>query len=109
MTEFVRVDHAGNRAAWLALKPVTGRTHQIRVHCVNLGTPIVGDGKYGGPEAKVDGLSPKMHLHARQLSLPHPAGRGRLTVVAPLPDHMAESWRLFEFDEQLAEGVFDDV
>ena len=107
ITEYIRVDHAGNRAAWLALMPSTGRTHQLRVHCATMGTPIVGDGKYGGAEAQIDGLSKKMHLHAQRLVLPHPS-KGLLDIEAPLPPHMRKSWDLFEFDDQDAQGIFDD-
>ena len=108
ITEYVRVDHAGTRAAWLALRPKTGRTHQLRVHCAEMETPILGDGKYGGADAYIDGLSKEMHLHARRLVLPHPKGRGELDITAPLPDHMRKSWDMFEFDERQAEDVFDD-
>jgi len=108
VTDFVRVDHAGTRASWLALMPRTGRTHQLRVHCINLGTPIVGDGKYGGPEAYIEGLSKDMHLHARQLVMPHPRGSGTLDITAPLPDHMQKSWSFFEFDERDALDMFGD-
>ena len=91
--------------------PRTGRTHQLRVHCADMGNPIVGDGKYGGADARVEGLSPKMHLHAQRLTLPHPNPKhhsGVLDIAAPLPPHMRESWDLFEFDDDLAEGIFDD-
>ncbi len=107
VTEYVRIDHAGTRAAWLALMPTTGRTHQLRVHCAKMETPILGDGKYGGAEAHIEGLSKKMHLHARHLTVPHPT-KGHVDIIAPLPDHMRESWAFFEFNERDAEGVFED-
>jgi 23S rRNA pseudouridine955/2504/2580 synthase len=92
------VDSAGERASWLALLPVTGRTHQLRAHCAAIGTPIIGDCKYGGALAQLDGLpaTRQLHLHARALSLPHPSG-GSLRVVAPLPPHMRQSWEFFGF------------
>ncbi|HUK00255.1 MAG TPA: RluA family pseudouridine synthase, partial [Stellaceae bacterium] len=100
VTYYRTVSHAGDKLAWLALQPVTGRTHQLRAHCVALGTPILGDGKYGGAAAHPAGVpnARKLHLHARALSLPHPGG-GRLAVTAPLPPHMKETWAFFGFDE----------
>lgn len=103
VTDYTTVDHAGQKLAWLELNPVTGRTHQLRVHCVALGAPIVGDRKYHEPDqngagtAIVDGLSDKLHLHARALDVPHPAG-GRLVVEAALPPHMRESFRTLGFE-----------
>ncbi|RMF12567.1 MAG: RluA family pseudouridine synthase [Alphaproteobacteria bacterium] len=92
------MDRAARKAAWLALMPLTGRTHQLRVHCVHMGHPIVGDGKYGGKAAHLAGqVSGKLHLHARRIVLDHPRG-GTIDVTAPLPAHMAESWRLFGFN-----------
>ena len=98
-TRYAVVDHAGDRMSWLAMMPLTGRTHQLRVHCLALGTPIAGDGKYGGRDAFVPGanLARQMHLHARRLILPHPGG-GTLDVTAPLPPHMADAWRELNFD-----------
>lgn len=95
------VDHAGTKAAWLALEPLSGRTHQLRVHCLHIGHPIVGDGKYAGAEAHLGGLvSRKLHLHARRLCLPHPEG-GMLDITAPLPRHMAETWASFGWDADM--------
>jgi 23S rRNA pseudouridine955/2504/2580 synthase len=97
VTLFRTLDHAGRKAALLELQPLTGRTHQLRVHCAAIGTPILGDGKYGGPGAFIEGLRlPKqMHLHARRIRLPHPRADGSfLAVEAPLPPHMIESLKL---------------
>ena len=95
------VAHAADRVAWLALEPVTGRTHQLRAHCAALGTPILGDGKYGGAGAHVPGVpgTRRLHLHARALAIPHPQG-GTLVVMAPLPPHMRETWDFFGFEER---------
>ena len=97
ITDYRTLDHAARKLAWLELSPLTGRTHQLRVHCVSLGAPILGDEAYGvwresGNTALVDGLSEQLHLHARRLTLPHPSG-GTLIVEADLPPHMAGSFR----------------
>src|SRR3954454_18953484 len=98
VTYYRVIDHAGAKASWLALLPVTGRTHQLRAHCAALGTPIVGDGKYGGNAATLPGSAAahRLHLHARSLAIPHPAG-GTLRVTAPLPSHMRRLWEFFGF------------
>ena len=99
VTYYSVVDHAGTRASWLALLPVTGRTHQLRAHCAEIGTPILGDGKYGGSGAQLAGgaAAHQLHLHARSLAVPHPQG-GTLSVTAPLPPHMRRMWEFFGFD-----------
>ena len=98
VTYYRVLDHAGDRVAWLALMPLTGRTHQLRAHCAALGTPILGDGKYGGPVAHLPGsaAASRLQLHARSLEIPSPAG-GVVKVTAPLPPHMKETWRFFGF------------
>ena len=98
VTEYRVIDTAGRRAAWLELRPVTGRTHQLRVHCVALGTPVLGDGKYGGRLAFLDGpeLDRRLHLHAHSIEVPRPAG-AKLRISAPLPAHLAAAFRFFGF------------
>ncbi len=98
VTHFSVVSQAGQKLAWVAFMPVTGRTHQIRAHAAALHTPIVGDGKYGGADAHPGGEIPrKMHLHARQLTIRHPKGH-QVTLTAPLPEHMARTWALLGLD-----------
>jgi 23S rRNA pseudouridine955/2504/2580 synthase len=98
VTYYQVIDSAGPQACWLALMPVTGRTHQLRAHCAAIGTPILGDAKYGSAAAHLAGVpgSRRLHLHARSLSIPHPLG-GRLEVTAPLPPHMRRTWEFFGF------------
>ncbi len=92
------IDRAGHRAAWVELQPLTGRTHQLRAHMAALGHPIVGDGKYGGPEAFLTGgISRKLHLHARRLRIDAPGG-GAIDVMAELPVHIAESLATLGFE-----------
>src|SRR6187397_3295595 len=92
------IDRAGNRAAWVELQPLTGRTHQLRAHMAAIGHPIVGDAKYGGPEAFLTGgISRKLHLHARRLRIDAPAG-GVIDVTADLPAHIAESLATLGFE-----------
>ena len=92
------IDRAGNRAAWVELKPLTGRTHQLRAHMAAIGHPIVGDGKYGGADSFLTGgISRKLHLHARQLKIDKPGG-GSIDVTAELPDHFAQSLDMLGFE-----------
>ena len=102
ITDYRTLDHAGRKLAWLELRPLTGRTHQLRVHCAAIGTPILGDVPYGAERegrntAVVEGLGTSLHLLARRLLLPHPAG-GTLAVEAPLPAHMAATFATLGFD-----------
>jgi 23S rRNA pseudouridine955/2504/2580 synthase len=98
VTHYRTVETIGERASWLALMPLTGRTHQLRAHCAAIGTPIIGDDKYGGGPHSPASLLPDgaaasgLYLHARSLTIPHPHG-GTLTLTAPLPPHMAQLWQ----------------
>ncbi len=107
-TLYRTIDSLSKRASWLELAPLTGRTHQLRVHCATMNTPIVGDAKYGGERAVSLGLSNehKMHLHARAICLPHPV-KGTLCVTAELPKHMKETFDFLGFDETASTNAFD--
>ncbi|PYE84942.1 RluA family pseudouridine synthase [Pseudoroseicyclus aestuarii] len=102
VTDYSVMEWLGRRAAWVALEPITGRTHQLRAHMAEMGHPIIGDGKYGGSGqenlgegwgASLGGeLSRKMHLHARFLSIEHPVTHAQIKITAPLPEHMVRTW-----------------
>jgi 23S rRNA pseudouridine955/2504/2580 synthase len=110
ITYYRTVAHAATKLAWLALEPVTGRTHQLRAHAAAMGTPILGDGKYGAAAAHPSGVpqARRLHLHARAIALPHPGG-GTLVVTAPLPAHMKETWTFFGFEEGQDPAPFADL
>lgn len=113
-TLYATLYRVATRASWVALEPLTGRTHQLRAHMAEIGHPIIGDGKYGGSgqENMGDGwgaqlggvISKKLHLHARSMTFEHPKTRKPITVTAPLPDHMKHTWDTFGWTEDLAEG-----
>jgi 23S rRNA pseudouridine955/2504/2580 synthase len=108
ITDFTTLDHAARKLAWLEMKPLTGRTHQLRVSCGAIDAPILGDTPYGKEvegrnTALVDGLGDKLHLHARQIAFPHPAG-GTLIVEADLPPHMAATFKSMGFTARPAEA-----
>ena len=95
-THYSVIDRVANRAAWVSLKPVTGRQHQLRAHMAMIGHPIIGDNKYeGGITQIMEALETKLHLHARRLVLPHPrVGQPQIDVTAPLPAHMLRSFEI---------------
>jgi 23S rRNA pseudouridine955/2504/2580 synthase len=97
------VKRGGKNLTWLVLRPLTGRTHQLRVHCAAMGTPILADGKYGGRAAFVEGQGKRLMLHAREIAIPHPDDGTTLRVTAPLPPHMEEAWRQLGFDPRKGE------
>lgn len=108
-TDFFTLWFLGQRLSWMALEPVTGRTHQLRAHMAEIGHPILGDGKYGGGEMDNLGdgwgagaggdLSKKLHLHARSLTIEHPILKKPMTFTAPLPEHMVRTWKLLDWKE----------
>jgi len=108
-TDYFTLWFLGQRLSWMALEPVTGRTHQLRAHMAEIGHPILGDGKYGGSETENLGdgwgagtggdLSKKLHLHARSLTVEHPIAKKPMTFTAPLPEHMARTWKLLDWKE----------
>lgn len=106
-TRYRVIERAGNAAAFVELQPLTGRTHQLRVHMAAIGHPIVGDGKYGGKLAFLTGsISRKMHLHARRLKIGSPDG-GTIDVTASLPEHFAESLTSLGFSETAGDALGD--
>jgi len=117
LTLYATVDKVPPRLAWLSMRPITGRTHQLRAHCEAIGHPIVGDPKYNrksaNDPARADplravppGIEPKLHLLARRLILPHPRG-GLIDVTAPLPEHMQKSFDMFGFEPPARDPIED--
>ncbi|WHZ35548.1 RluA family pseudouridine synthase [Sagittula sp. MA-2] len=112
-TLYATLYRVAGRASWVAMEPITGRTHQLRAHMAEIGHPIIGDGKYGGSgqENLGDGwgaqlggiISKKLHLHARSLTLLHPVTKKPFTVTAPLPEHMKQSWDTLGWEEDFAD------
>jgi 23S rRNA pseudouridine955/2504/2580 synthase len=95
VTHYRIIERLSRTLAWVELMPITGRTHQLRVHMAAIGHPIIGDGKYGARDAFMDGISNKLHLHAQRIVIP-----GVLDVSAPMPKHMKESWKTLGLEEK---------
>ena len=108
ITYYAIVETAGPILSWISLKPVTGRTHQLRAHMDHIGHPIVGDPKYFAREnwELPGGMQNKLHLLARRIAVPHPRG-GKIDISAPLPLHMEQSWNLLGFDAKRYDPIVD--
>ena len=108
VTYYAVVETAAQKLAWLSLKPVTGRTHQLRAHMAHIGHPIVGDEKYFRIEnwQLPGGLQNRLHLLARRIVIPHPRG-GFIDATAPLPPHMLQSWNLLGFDAKRYDPIVE--
>jgi len=119
-TDYATLSSLGGRVSWVAMVPITGRTHQLRAHMAAIGHPVVGDGKYGGSaqENLGDGwgsqlggeLSRKLHLHARHLEFSHPMTGQQISLTAPLPDHMVRTWEMLDWrPEDVPVDPFEDT
>lgn len=106
LSYYAVVDQAAQNLSWVSLRPVTGRTHQLRAHMAHIEHPIIGDPKYFEVEnwQLPGGIQNKLHLHARRIVIPHPSN-GTLDVSAPLPDHMQQSWNLLGFDASIYDPI----
>jgi 23S rRNA pseudouridine955/2504/2580 synthase len=101
-TEYVTITRAAHRASWMALRPHTGRTHQLRAHMLAIGHPILGDPKYANEASAELSHGLQLQLHARRISLPHPSS-GQLIIEAPISKELKAGFDRFGFDEHEAD------
>lgn len=107
LTRYTVVSDAGQKASWVALRPVTGRTHQLRVHLAAMGTAILGDRKYTCHRPAPEDLGNRLCLHARRIEIPRP-GQSPLVLTADLPPALAKVYDklgfvMSEVDEDMIE------
>lgn len=101
VTDYAVISVAAQKAAWVALRPQSGRTHQLRLHMSELGTSILGDRKYTCDLEVPGGLSDRLHLHARTLIVPRSNSKP-IQITAPLPNHIKETFATLGFLEEEA-------
>jgi 23S rRNA pseudouridine955/2504/2580 synthase len=108
LTYYAVVEQSAQKVSWISLRPVTGRTHQLRVHTAGMGHPIIGDAKYFDVQnwELPGGIQNRLHLMARRIVMPLPSG-GTLDVTAPLPPHMLQTWNLLGFDQKQPDPIED--
>jgi len=109
LTYYAVIDTAAQKLAWVSLKPVTGRTHQLRAHTAHIGHPIIGDPKYFDIEnwELPGGIQNKLHLLARRIVIAHPRTGKPIDVTAPLPPHIQQSFNLLGFDASRYDPIVD--
>ncbi len=111
LTDYTVLEHAAQRAAFVAFWPRTGRTHQIRVHAELMGCPVLGDNKYRGDVEPLEGLdtADRLHLHAARIICKHPTQKGMLDIRAPLPKELKKSWKALGFNSSYKDDPFGDI
>jgi len=110
-TYFDIMERAHKQLAFVAFWPKTGRKHQIRVHAAHMGTPIVGDRKYGGADAILENIdcANRLHLHAKSIEFKHPVTNKDVYIEAALPNDLKESWTGLGFNPYHEKIPFKDI
>ena len=112
VTYYQVMDTALNKLAWVAFWPKTGRTHQIRVHALEIGCPLLGDYKYCFQQPLLEEMTDLpniLHLHSRRIILLHPVTGEKLDITAPLGMEMRKTWKFFNFNFEDKLDPFENV